>query len=606
MSFSFDIPKACLIVGFNILFSITSVAQEQKVADSLKKIFEADTLFGIDRLDLLTELAFNEVNDVELSMKYSNLLIEEAVNYDYLYEGYYQLGNNYRLLGDLDKALDLYINAAEAAISGNSKSDEGGAYISIADVYSEMGNSLNAELYYDKAIKLLRESKNVIYLASALLNAGDEAFNSGKYERALNYFKESGELFKAEDYLVGTAYNLGNTGMVYAEQGKNELAEQNINEAIKILQDFEDYTAIAEYLTYMSDIYVNKEDYGSALNYAHTSLKIAHTNDLKKQISESSLKLYELHKANENLDSALHYYQRHIVYRDSVRNLEVVENMAFGNIQFSETVAEQKALEAKIAEQNRKVAEQKRALAEARSRTQLIILGFTGAILLSLVYFFISIRKEKKKSDNLLLNILPEETAEELKKKGKVKARQYESVSVLFTDFKGFTSYSENLSPEELVKTIGYYFSKFDDIIAKHGLEKIKTIGDAYMCVGGIHGLKEDHAQQIVAAALEITKFVEETKKDAAKGELNFDVRIGINSGPVVAGVVGTRKFAYDIWGDTVNVASRMESAGEVGRVNISEDTYELVKDHFNCDYRGEIPVKNRGELKMYLVHVPM
>lgn len=586
-----NIPKALVFLSFSFFSFYITNAQDQRIADSLKIIFKQDTAIGVEKLELLTQLSFNEVDDLELSLDYVGLLIKEASeanNLNYLFEGYNIRGTAYLYLGKLDLALESYIKANEVAILSGGNENQGIASISIADVYSEMGNSKNAQLYYQKGIIILREFGDRIDLATALLNAGDESFNSKEYDMALLYFKESGQIFKDEDYLLGTAYNLGNIGMVYAELGKNLLAEQNIKEAITLLQEFSDYPAIAEYLTYMSDIYMDKDDYASALNYAHTSLDIAQNNDLQKQISESSLKLYELHKANKNSDSALHYYQRHIMYRDSVRNLEKVENMAFDNIKFSESVAEQEELAAEVAEQ--------------KSRTQLIILGFTGAILLALVYFFIAIRKEKKKSDSLLLNILPEETAEELKKKGKVKAREYESVSVLFADFKGFTAYSQNLSPEEIVKTIGYYFSKFDDIIAEYGLEKIKTIGDAYMCAGGIHGLKENHAEKIVAAALEITQFVDETKKDAAKGALNFDVRIGINSGPVVAGVVGTRKFAYDIWGDTVNVASRLESKGEVGKVNISENTYALVKEQYDCHYRGEIPVKNLGDLKMYLV----
>ncbi len=212
------------------------------------------------------------------------------------------------------------------------------------------------------------------------------------------------------------------------------------------------------------------------------------------------------------------------------------------------------------------------------------------------------IEEEKERSDALLLNILPEETALELKEKGKVKAKKYDSVTVLFTDFKGFTSYSEKLSPEALVETIDFYFSKFDAIIEKYGLEKIKTIGDAYMCAGGLHDEETDHASRMVMAAMEIASFVEETKNDVVASELTFDIRIGLNSGPVVAGVVGTHKFAYDIWGDAVNVASRMESMSEPGKINISEDTFALIKDEFNCEYRGEIEAKNRGSLKMYFV----
>ena len=180
-------------------------------------------------------------------------------------------------------------------------------------------------------------------------------------------------------------------------------------------------------------------------------------------------------------------------------------------------------------------------------------------------------------------------------------AKKYASVTVLFSDFVGFTSYAEKLSPEDLVKTIDYYFSKFDLIMDKYGLEKIKTIGDAYMAAGGLTDKTVDHAKQMVLAAKEMNDFVAKAKDDSSTSA-TFDIRIGINTGPVVAGVVGTKKFAYDIWGDTVNIASRMESNSESGRINITEYTHDIIKNDFNFDYRGELAVKNRGDLKMYFV----
>jgi class 3 adenylate cyclase len=213
------------------------------------------------------------------------------------------------------------------------------------------------------------------------------------------------------------------------------------------------------------------------------------------------------------------------------------------------------------------------------------------------------VEQEKNRSDKLLLNILPEETALELKQKGKVKAKKFECVTVLFTDFQGFTQFSQNLTPEKLVESVDFYYSKFDEIMDKYSLEKIKTLGDSYMCAGGLHHHATCHAEKMIQAAFEITKFVKESKKNNKDDHTRFDIRIGINSGPVVAGIVGTKKFAYDIWGDTVNVASRMESASESGKINISENTYELIKDHCDCTYRGEMFVKNKGMMKMYFVN---
>jgi len=209
---------------------------------------------------------------------------------------------------------------------------------------------------------------------------------------------------------------------------------------------------------------------------------------------------------------------------------------------------------------------------------------------------------EKEKSEELLLNILPAELAQELKENGFAKAKRHERVTVMFSDFKGFTAISEQLEPEELVAEIDLCFRAFDEITERHGLEKIKTIGDAYLLVGGISQKAEDQARRVVMAALEIQEFM---KAIAVERKLHnrhfFEARIGIHTGPLVAGIVGIKKFAYDIWGDTVNIASRMETNGQVGEVNLSEATYELVKEDFRCRFFDQYS-ENNTELRMFLV----
>ncbi|WP_373495933.1 adenylate/guanylate cyclase domain-containing protein [Aquiflexum sp.] len=213
------------------------------------------------------------------------------------------------------------------------------------------------------------------------------------------------------------------------------------------------------------------------------------------------------------------------------------------------------------------------------------------------------LRAEKKKSDDLLLNILPEEVAEELKAKGSADAKLIDEVTVLFTDFKGFTQLSEKLSPRELVAEINDCFSAFDHIMQKHKIEKIKTIGDAYMAAGGLPTPNQTHAKDVVNAALDIQEYMKNHRvAKQSKGDLFFEIRIGIHTGPVVAGIVGVKKFQYDIWGDTVNTASRMESSGETGKVNISGTTYEEIKEFFKCSHRGKIAAKGKGEIDMYFV----
>jgi len=195
---------------------------------------------------------------------------------------------------------------------------------------------------------------------------------------------------------------------------------------------------------------------------------------------------------------------------------------------------------------------------------------------------------EQAKSDTLLLNVLPEEVAEDLKNHGETKARSYESVSVLFADLVGFTSYAESVSPDEMIALLTAVFTRFDEIAERHSVEKIRTIGDSYMAASGVPVARADHAEILARAALEMIEYV---------SGADVEFRVGINSGPLVAGVIGTTKFQYDIWGDTVNTASRMESSGEPGRIQISERTYELLKGHFECVPRGLVKMKGKGEL---------
>ncbi len=259
------------------------------------------------------------------------------------------------------------------------------------------------------------------------------------------------------------------------------------------------------------------------------------------------------------------------------------------------------------------------ALREAESNRNFYLVGMLALLLLaggSLFSFVrarqhakvlgeknVIIREEQQRSEDLLLNILPALVADELKKQGHTKARYFEDVSVLFADFVGFSKIAERQTPQQLVSELDTCFQKFDEIIARYGLEKIKTIGDAYMCAGGLPNGGGAQIRDMVNAALEMQSWLLQWNLERDKqGQPRYDARIGIHSGPVVAGVVGSKKFAFDIWGDTVNIAARIEQAGESGKVNISGRVYEAVKSQFEFKHRGKIPVKNKGEIEMYFL----
>jgi len=321
-------------------------------------------------------------------------------------------------------------------------------------------------------------------------------------------------------------------------------------------------------------------------------------------INEKESQLTKLKDVNESQKIYLEKKEKELTARDTALLMQQLET--------DKQVAENKLLL-----QEKELTALQLAEKDYQSKRLLYILILAvGAALILLYLYFIKrkhhkesevqneiIMAEKKKSDELLLNILPYETAEELKQTGKATARLYNDVTVMFTDFKDFTKVSEKLSPTELVEELDKYFKTFDEIISKYKIEKIKTIGDAYLCVSGLPQPVEKHAYTMAAAALEIRQFIKNEKQQSeAKGKVFFDIRIGLHSGSVVAGIVGVKKFAFDIWGDTVNTAARMEQSGIEGEVNISGATYELIKDKFPCQYRGKINAKNKGEIDMYLL----
>lgn len=599
--------KRILTVLVLFLGTCLCVAQNQKVADSLIKQLKQHTGVVNDslRLQWLNMISFNH-NNPDSSLYYARILLKETDDPSYLYAGRYNEGSALRMQGNLEGALKAYFKSLE--LSRKASGREAASNLAIGDVYSISGAHNNSIKYYSESLRIYRQlNTDTLNLAITLFNIGDEYLKQDSLKVALPYFEESSTLFEDLRYTSGVAYNLGNIGMIYAKQGDDAKAMQNIDKAIGILEEAQDYYAISEYLTYMSDIYLNSGKTSAALDYAKRSLQLAKKYGLKDQISESNLLLSKLYENKGDKITAYKYYKDHIVYRDSVQNIATVQQMADLR---TENEVSQKQTELDLKETALNLSNQQK-----KNQRVVMIATAIALFLIGLLAFglfrrnkFIQrtkkiIEEEKNRSDSLLLNILPEETAQELKESGKVKAKKFESVTVLFTDFKGFTSYSNNLSPEVLVETIGFYFSKFDAIIEKHGLEKIKTIGDAYMCAGGLPFPSDDHAENMVKAAMEIVAFVAETKRNEKATEMNFDVRIGINTGRVVAGVVGAKKFAYDIWGDTVNIASRMESNSEAGKINVSENTYELIKDYFDCEYRGELEVKNKGMMKMYFVN---
>jgi class 3 adenylate cyclase/tetratricopeptide (TPR) repeat protein len=598
----FPLKKAILVLAcVFICLPLPLAAQNQSFADSLEIVHREGGFEEEDHMDILAEL-IREHPDPDKVIQFCNELIqraEESGSLTYAFEAYIGKGQALRLIGDLPQALENLYRSNEIAIELNDQVKIGISELNIADVFQVMGNFDSAKQYYQSSLKRLRRANDSINVASGLINLGDAYNLMNKPDSALIFLEEAEQMMRSMNDQLGMAYSQGNIGISYALQGRNEEARDYMNKSVEILISLGDVYGISAYLNYISDVYFEQEDYRSALAFSKQSMEIAREFGLKEQLSDGNLKIAQIYEKIGDTIESYKYFKDHVAYKDSLTNIASVQKMADIRTDFE---VSQKQLEVDLLNQQK--------------RTQQIITISTGIALVLLTFLVIGIfrryryinktnkiiEEEKNRSDLLLLNILPSETAQELKESGRVKAKRFDSVSVMFTDFQGFTLSSQNFSPEKLVRSVDYYFSEFDKIIGRHGLEKIKTIGDSYMCAGGLPFPSEDHPVQMIEAALEITEFMEEAKNSKASDVADFVIRIGINTGPVVAGVVGTRKFAYDIWGDTVNVAARMESNSKPGRINISEYTYELIKDRFNCKFRGKIDVKNHGSMNMYYV----
>ena len=581
--------KNCQICLIILLFCWSGGAvwsQGQVSRDSLEKLILITTKLG----------------DPDSTLKYTKIIIEnsqEISRDSFLQKGYQLQGVSWRLKGDFDSALESLLKSLESAENLEDDLLIGQVYIEIGNVYSENRNPTLAKTYYSRGLEHLRRSGNNFSLGRGLYNVGDHLYEQGELDSALVYTREAIEISRKERDTISEAYSLGNLGRIYAKMGENRRAEVHLNEAISLLEEVPDYNSITDFLFTMAEIYSERGLDVEAIEYAERSLDAARTYGLKMDLAQVHKKLSDLYAKVGDTEESYEHFKEFVTYRDSVKDLETIENMA--NLRTESELARKQA---EVDLLNTQKNNQKTVVIAA-------VIGFFLIMLLALGLYrrnkYIGrtkkiIEREKNRSDTLLLNILPAETAQELKEEGHVRPKRFESVSVLFTDFEDFTQYAESLSPEELVQSVDFYFTKFDEIVDRHGLEKIKTVGDAYMCAAGVPFPVEDHASKIVAAAFEMLAFVEQSKNMNSHRETRFNIRIGINSGPVVAGVVGSKKFAYDIWGDTVNIASRMESCSEVGRINISENTCRLVNENYHCEYRGEIKVKNKGMMKMYFV----
>lgn len=493
------------------------------------------------------------------------------------------------------QALSLANRAILLADRHNMK--QGQAYASMGARQINLENYEGAIQNYEKALAFNQVAGKEVSRAKNYESLGHCYEQLLEYNKALSNYKNNLALQKQLKNESGVAIAHNKLGLVYFEQKNYQQAMSSFQEALKLAQKMGNRTDVKRL---QNNIDICKSRLG---------------NTTASPSASRGIEALEFEEQFEIIRDSLEEARMQIVEKE--RELSKSMALLMGKDTSLNESLERIAL---LSEANDKIAEAKK----QQEQQYILYLKFTGvAVALLLVIVLLVFRNnrikqkankdlnekhaelldEKKKSDDLLLNILPEVVATELKATGKVKPKEYRHATMLFTDFKGFTRLATSISPEELIRELNRCFEAFDDICSRYNLEKIKTIGDAYMAVAGVPQPNNTHTRDTVLAALEMQSFMRKWRKEkVAEGKPYWELRIGIHTGSVIAGVIGKHKFVYDIWGDAVNIASRMESSGEEWEVNVSEQTYDLIKDKFECVHRGKVPIKHKGPVDMYFV----
>lgn len=555
---------------------------------------------------------------------------------------YYNISILHESMGNYPEALDFILQYLETAEITGDETGMANAFNVRGNIKVEQGEFEEAEDYYEKALEIHRNLKNDWETATVLNNLaslkdakGEKNYDDKKYDDILKWYNESIEnhqqalrIREKLDDPDGQSESYNNIGLVhknlgsyYDKVGLGNQAKEHwdqaldfLNKALHLRESSGDQAGIMEVYNGLGDVYRRQEKFTKALDFTLKYKQIAEEIGDEKFVQNALKDLARIHYELGHHKIAYDFRKEY----DELRYKRFNEQQNKSNAR-KEVLHSDRKIKIRNEAQRQELLLQDAKLNQAAILRNSLIGGAFALVLLALLLFNRNriktqankdlaekneiIETEKQKSEKLLLNILPVETAEELKLHGKAKAKQYDSVTVLFTDFKSFTQIAEQTSPEDLVAKLDKCFRAFDDITAKYGIEKIKTIGDSYMCAGGLPTVNDTHASDMLKAAIEMQAFME--KFNAAQVELgkpSFETRIGIHTGPVVAGIVGNLKFAYDIWGDTVNLAARMEASGEPGKINISQNTFTLIQNEFDCTERGKIQAKNKGAVEMYFV----
>ncbi|MFY0643490.1 MAG: tetratricopeptide repeat protein [Bacteroidia bacterium] len=588
---------------------------QKKYNKSLKLSREIDYAEGIvNNLTLIGDVHRHE-HDYAKALEYyqqGQLLSDSAGYKNGLGKSLNSVGIIYWIQSNYTQALRYFLRGMSQYKDANNKYGEAMVRNNIGNIYGEQGKFSEALEYYEQALELMEGFGDKRRIAGFLNNMAYAKIGLDKYSESLEYYEKSNLIYEEMADQPGLAENLNNVGSVYSDLGDYAKALEYSQRSLAIAKADSNKSIMASALISIGKYYNRLGERKQAVESCKAGLQLSVELDIPFRQKTACACLYNSYKAMGNNKDALKYHELLTSLEWSMQTDETTKQlklMEFQKISLKDSVER--------AEEKRITAKKHQDELDKKDKTRNVLFGAGLAMLLLAGGFFnrwryvnrsrAIITKEKERSEELLLNILPAEIAEELKEKGSADAQEFDLVSIVFTDFKGFTQASEQLSAKQVVETVHACFKAFDEICETHNLEKIKTIGDAYMAAGGLPIPSPDAVKNTILAALEMQRFIPAFKRlMIAQNQPSFDMRVGIHTGPVVAGIVGVKKFQYDIWGDTVNTAARMESHGEIGKVNITKDTYELLKDDsdFSFEHRGKIKAKGKGEVEMYFVEL--
>lgn len=499
------------------------------------------------------------------------------------------IGTVYESIGAMDKALEYFVKSLKLNEEIDNKEEMATNYNNMGFINSKMNNFDEAFVYYTKALEIYEVLDNKMGLIDTYMNLGSFFREFERYEESYGFFKKALTLaveINKQDKISEGLVNLASLNEV---SGKLDVALKLYKSSLDISKKFNLKEDIINAYNNIGTVYNKLKEYELAIQNHEKAYELAKEITYREGLESSLKNLANDYQKNEDYESANYYYVLYSEFKDALREEESAKN--FAN---SQTLYETEKKDKEIKAQKEEIL-----LKEKKARIQMIIIILALIFLLIVAVFLIIIAKEKKKSEKLLLNVLPKKVADDLKKYGKTEPEKFDNVTVYFSDVVGFTNMSSKFDPAFLINELNDIFTTFDNIMEKHNCERIKTIGDAYFAVCGLPTPNEKHAENITNASLEI---MEALKKRNENSEVEWKIRIGIHTGSLVGGVVGIKKYIYDLFGDTVNTASRMESNSEPMRINMSDSTYEIVKDKYEFIEREPMEVKGKGIFKMYFL----